>query len=268
MTPIDQVGLLDIEHVFVKYPCGKDVLWDVSLRLQEKEILCVIGESGSGKSTLLQAILRMPGKVEITQGAIQFAGQDLCALEGEALRKVRGTGIGMVFQEPGASLNPIRKIGVQFYETLRAHGRISRRQADEKARNLLSVLDLADPERILRSCPVQLSGGMNQRVAIALAMALKPAVLLADEPTSALDVTVQAQIVAELKNLRAQFGTSILVVTHNLGVVAKLADTVAVMVGGQVVEYGSRDTVLGSPSHPYTRALLAAVPKLEPACHG
>lgn len=263
---MDQTGLLDIQHLFVQYPCGKAVLQDVSLRVQKREILCVIGESGSGKSTLLQAILRMPGKVEITQGEILFAGQDLCALEGEALRSVRGTGIGMVFQEPGASLNPIRKISVQFYEALRAHGPISRRQADEKAKYLMSCLDLADPERILRSCPVQLSGGMNQRVAIALAMALEPVILLADEPTSALDVTVQAQIVAELLKLRDQFGTSILVVTHNMGVVAKLADTVAVMYGGKVVEYGARDKVLASPSHPYTRALLAAVPKLERTC--
>lgn len=263
---MDQARLLDIQHLWVQYPCGKAVLQDVSLRLQAGEILCVIGESGSGKSTLLQAILRLPGKVEITRGEILFAGQDLCALQGEALRNIRGKGIGMVFQEPGASLNPIRKIGTQFYEALRAHGPISRRQADEKARILLSCLDLGDPERILRSCPVQLSGGMNQRVAIALAMALEPAVLLADEPTSALDVTVQVQIVAELQKLRDQFGTSILVVTHNMSVVAKLADTVAVMAGGHIVEYGARDTMLGSPTHPYTRSLLAAVPRLGRTC--
>ncbi len=264
---MDQTSLLDIQHLFVQYPCGKEVLQDVSLSLQKREIMCVIGESGSGKSTLLQTILRLPGKVEITRGEVLFAGQDLCALQGEALRRVRGKGIGMVFQEPGASLNPIRKIGVQFFETLRAHGPISRRQAAEKAHRLLSCLDLADPERILRSCPVQLSGGMNQRVAIALAMALEPAVLLADEPTSALDVTVQAQIVAELKKMRAQFGTSILVVTHNMSVVNQLADTVVVMVGGKIVEYGARDNVLGSPSHPYTQSLLAAVPKFERTCH-
>ncbi|NCA98589.1 MAG: ABC transporter ATP-binding protein [Clostridia bacterium] len=264
---MDQACLLEIQHLFVKYPCGKAVLQDVSLRLQKREILCVIGESGSGKSTLLQAILRMPGKVEITRGEILFAGQDLCALKGEAMRNVRGKGIGMVFQEPGASLNPVRKIGTQFYETLRAQGPISRRQADEKARSLLNCLDLADPEHILRSYPVQLSGGMNQRVAIALAMALEPEVLLADEPTSALDVTVQVQIVAELLKLREQFGTGILVVTHNMGVVAKIADTVAVMAGGKIVEYGSRDQVLGSPSHTYTQSLLAAVPKLVRTCH-
>lgn len=260
---MEHTGLLEIRHLSARYPYGREVLHDVSLRLHEGEILCIIGESGSGKTTLLNAILGMPGKVEITRGEILFAGQNLCAMKGEELRRIRGRGIGMIYQEPGASLNPIRKIGIQFYDTMRAHLKISRKEAEKKALQLLSKMDLPEPDRVLKSCPVQLSGGMNQRVAIALAMALEPALLLADEPTSALDVTVQAQIVEELLKLRGEYGQTLVVVTHNMGVVAKMADKVSVMYGGRIVEYGDREQILKAPAHPYTRALLAAVPKLD-----
>lgn len=260
---MEHKSLLEIRRLSVKYPEGGDVLRDVSLHIHSGEIVCVIGESGCGKSTLLSAILRMPGKVEITEGEILYHGKDLCGLSRPELRKIRGAGIGMVFQEPGASLDPIRKIDVQFYEAMRAHTKISKKQAQSKTLDLLARLELADPERVLKSCPVQLSGGMNQRAAIALAMALEPDVLLADEPTSALDVTVQAQIVDELIRLREKFGTGILMVTHNMGVVAKMADKVAVMYGGRIVEYGDREYVLKSPAHPYTRALISAIPKLD-----
>ena len=260
---MEHTGLLDIHHLSVKYPNGQDVLHDVSLHIHTSEIVCVIGESGCGKSTLLSAVLRMPGKVNITRGEVLFKGEDLCLLKVEPLRRIRGTGLGVIYQEPGASLDPIRKIGAQFYDTLRAHKKISRRQSNEKALEILAKTGLADPERVLDSCPVQLSGGMNQRVAIALAMALKPDVLLADEPTSALDVTVQVQIVQELMKLRDEFGTAILVVTHNMGVVAKMADRVAVMYGGRIVEYGCRHHVLTMPAHPYTRALMTAIPRLD-----
>ncbi|MCI2105445.1 MAG: ABC transporter ATP-binding protein [Intestinimonas sp.] len=256
-------GLLDIHHLSARYPCGTAVLHDVSLHMHSGEIVCVIGESGCGKSTLLRAILRMPGKVDITKGQILYRGTDLCTLSSSRLRQIRGAGIGMIFQEPGASLDPIRRIGTQFYETLRAHGHITRAQAEQTACALLLRLELSDPQRILKSCPVQLSGGMNQRVAIALAMALHPDVLLADEPTSALDVLVQAQIVNELLRLRNEFGTGILLVTHNMGVVAKMADKVAVMYGGRIVEYGYRDSILTTPSHPYTKALMEAIPRLD-----
>ena len=260
---MEHTGLLEIRHLSARYPYGREVLHDVSLRLHEGEILCIIGESGSGKTTLLNAVLGMPGKVEITRGEILFAGQNLCAMKGEELRRIRGRGIGMIYQEPGASLNPIRRIGIQFYDTMRAHMKISKKEAEEKALVLLSKMGLPEPERVLKSCPVQLSGGMNQRVAIALAMALEPALLLADEPTSALDVTVQAQIVEELLKLRREYGKTLVVVTHNMGVVAKMADKVSVMYGGRIVEYGRRDHILKAPAHPYTRALLAAVPKLD-----
>ena len=172
-------------------------------------------------------------------------------------RIIRGSGMGVVFQEPGASLNPIRKIGRQFYDALHAHDRsITRAETQKKASAILKSMQFDDPERILDCCPLQLSGGMNQRVAIALAMVLNPALLLADEPTSALDVTVQLQI-------RKQYGTSILLITHNMGVAAKLADQIAVMYEGRIVEYGTREQVLYHPTHSYTKALLRAVPKLE-----
>lgn len=260
---MEHTGLLDIHHLSAKYPCGQDVLHDISLHMHSREIICVIGESGCGKSTLLSAILRMPGKVVITQGEVLFKGEDLCQLRAEPLRCIRGTELGIIYQEPGASLDPIRKIGAQFYDTLRAHEKISRKQSDEKALDILAKTGLPDPERVLGSCPVQLSGGMNQRVAIALAMALEPDVLLADEPTSALDVTVQAQIVQELMKLRDEYGTAMVVVTHNMGVVAKMADKVAVMYGGRIAEYGYREHVLTMPAHPYTRALMTAIPRLD-----
>lgn len=260
---MDGTALLNIRGLTAGYPDGTIVLRDVSLQIRPKEILCVIGESGCGKSTLLNAILRLPGRVVIDEGKILYKGNDLCAMGKKELRGLRGAGVGVVYQEPGASLDPIRRIDAQFYDALRAHGKITKQESHEKAEALLAAMHLDDPARVLESCPVQLSGGMNQRVAIALAMSLSPDVLLADEPTSALDVTVQSQIVSELIRLRDEFGTALLLVTHNMGVVAKAADTVAVMYCGEVVEYGTREEVLQTPAHPYTRALLDAIPKLD-----
>ena len=257
--------LLDIQNLYARYPDAQTtVLHHINLTIHMGEIICVIGESGSGKSTLLHAMLHLPGRVEMTNGQVLFRGNDLQQLTPRQLRSIRGSEIGVVFQEPGASLDPNRKIYKQFYDALHAHDRsVTKANARQKAVALLQSMGFRDSERILESCPVQLSGGMNQRVAIAVAMALEPAILLADEPTSALDAAVQAQVIQEFLNLRAQFGTSILLITHNMGVAAKLADQVAVMYGGRIVEYGSRDDVLYRPAHPYTRALLAAVPHLD-----
>lgn len=257
--------LVDIQNLSVRYPDTQTaILRNVNLSIDAGEITCVIGESGSGKSTLLHAVLQLPGRVEITGGQVLFRGDDLRQLSSRQIQSIRGSEIGVVFQEPGASLDPIRKIHKQFYDALHAHDRsVTKASARQKAAALLQSMEFKDPERILESCPAQLSGGMNQRVAIAVAMALEPAILLADEPTSALDVTVQAQVVEELLHLRAQYGTSILLITHNMGVAAKLADQVAVMYGGRIVECGPRDDVLHHPMHPYTRALLAAVPRLD-----
>ncbi len=259
------MALLELKDLSVQYPDGRDaVLQDINLNFHKGEITCVIGESGCGKSTLFHSILQLPGRVRITGGSVCFSGENLQDLSPGALRALRGTGIGAVFQEPGASLDPIRKIHRQFYDVLHAHDKSIRRgEAHSRAAALLRSMEFAEPERILDSCPVQLSGGMNQRVAIALAMVLEPALLLADEPTSALDVTVQAQVLRELLSLRKCYGTAMLIITHNMGVVAKMADRVAVMQGGRIVEYGSRREVLEQPRHPYTRELLAAVPRLN-----
>jgi oligopeptide/dipeptide ABC transporter ATP-binding protein len=260
---MEHTGLLDIHHLCVRYPCGKEILRDVSLHMHEGEIVCVIGESGCGKSTLLNAVLRLPRRVRISAGEVIYRGHNLLSLTEREMRSVRGTGLGVVFQEPGASLDPIRKIRVQFYEAMRAHERISRKASVEKAEEILGRMEFKDPRRVMESCPAQLSGGMNQRVATALAMVLKPDILLADEPTSALDVTVQAQIINELMRLRDEFGTCIVMITHDMGVVAKMADKVAVMYAGRVVEYGYRESVLRAPSHPYTCALMEAIPRLD-----
>ena len=261
----EKEALLEIRSLCVRYPGNeKEILHQVDMTVLPGTITCVIGESGSGKSTLLQAILQLPGKVEITQGEITFCGQNLQTMSETKQRAVRGSSMGVVFQEPGASLNPIRRIGRQFYDALHAHDRtVTRPEARKMAFEILQSMQFEDPDRILNCCPLQLSGGMNQRVAIALAMVLKPSLLLADEPTSALDVTVQLQITEELLQIRKQYGTSILLITHSMGVAAKLADQIAVMRDGQIVEYGSKEQVLYHPLHSYTKELLRAVPKLE-----
>lgn len=261
---MEQKNILEIKNLSVGYPHRQStVLQDINLELREGEILGLIGESGSGKSTLLQGILQLPGRVEITAGRVLFRGEDLQKLSSRQWQSLRGKHLGVVFQEPGASLDPIRKIHKQFFDTLHAHDRtVTRADARQKACEMLECMDFSDPERILESCPAQLSGGMNQRVAIALAMVLKPEVLLVDEPTSALDVTTQLQVVSELMRLRSAFGTSILLITHNMGVAAKMADRIAVMQEGRIVECGPTDALLRAPTHVYTRSLLAAVPQL------
>ncbi len=262
---MQETHLLAIRNLSVRYPDAQtSVLHNINLTLGAGEIVCVIGESGSGKSTLLHAVLQLPGRIAITGGQVLFRGNDLQRLAPRQLRSICGREIGLVFQEPGASLDPIRKIHKQFYDTLHAHDRsVTRAAARQKATALLQSMGFRDPARILESCPALLSGGMNQRVAIAAAMALEPAILLADEPTSALDATMQTQVVAQLLRLRAQYGTSILLITHDIGIAARLADQIAVLYGGHMMECGPRDAVLHHPAHPYTRALLAAVPRLD-----
>ncbi len=252
--------LLALEDVSVAYG-GVPVVRGVSLTVSPGEILGVVGESGCGKTTLLDAVLgllRRDGRV--TGGRIVFEGRDLAGLDARAMGKLRGEALGAVFQNPGDSLNPARRIHTQFYEALRAHRRVTRAEARAIAADRLARLHLEEPEALLACYPFQLSGGMAQRVALALAMALEPRLLLCDEPTSALDVTVQARVLRELRALRDRYGTAILLVTHNIGVVAHMADRVAVLYGGRLVETGGRAQVLARPAHPYTRALLAAAP--------
>ena len=243
---------------------GRAVVKNVSFSLRPGEILGVVGESGSGKSTLLRAALGLLGRNGlVTRGDIWFQGKSLPDLPERELRTIRGAKIGMIFQDAGAALCPIRTIGSQIYESMAAHRRLTRAEAREKALALFQTLDLEDGARIWDSYPFALSGGMNQRVGIAMAMLLGPAVLLADEPTSALDVLAQKQVLLEMRRLRERYGTAILLVTHDIGVVSAMADRVLVLRAGEIVEHGPAQQVLRYPEHPYTRTLLAAVPRLR-----
>lgn len=257
--------LLRFEQVEISYG-GESVVHDVSFSVKPGEILGLVGESGSGKSTLMKSAMGLLGSNGlVTKGDILFEGKNIPDLSEKELRKIRGSRIGMIFQDAGASLCPIRTIGEQIYESMSAHRKISRQDARNKALALFDKLHFKDGKRIWDSYPFELSGGMNQRAGIAIAMLMQPAVLLADEPTSALDVAVQKQVVEEMKQLRDLFGTAILLVTHDIGVVSAMADTVLVLKDGYQVEYGPARQVLEHPMHEYTRKLLAAVPKLRRA---
>ena len=255
--------LLTYQSVEVSFN-GRAVTHDVSFTLHAGEILGIVGESGSGKSTLLKAAMGLLGNDGlVTKGDIWFQGKDLPDLPEKELRKVCGTGIGMIFQDAGASLCPIRTIGEQIYESMSAHMKITRSQAKEKALLLFQRLQFKDGQQIWNSYPFELSGGMNQRVGIAIAMLMEPPVLLADEPTSALDVIVQKQVIEEMLHLREMFGTAMILVTHDIGVVSAMADTVLVLQDGRIMEFGTARQVLHEPQNAYTRTLLAAVPKLR-----
>ena len=223
----------------------------------------LVGESGSGKSTLLRSVIGLQPQGCRMEGNIMFEGDSLLTLSPSRLRALRGEKIGMIFQDAGLYLGPRRKIGTQFAEMLRVHRKISRKQALEIASEQLSSLSLAAPDRILDSYPFELSGGMKQRTAIGMAMALQPTLLLADEPTSALDVTNGAQVARLLRDLCDRQGISILMVTHNIGLAAAIGDRIAVMRRGKLVEDGTQEQVIGSPREEYTAKLLASVPKLD-----
>lgn len=243
---------------------GEMVVQDVSFTLQAGEILCIAGESGSGKSSLLKAALGFLGREGLVRkGDIWFQGLDLPDLKERELRKIRGAKIGMIFQDPAASFCPIRTIGSQIFESVRAHRKVRPADVRQEALELFSKLGFSDGERIWNSYPFELSGGMNQRAAIAAAMLMKPLVLLADEPTSALDAGVQKQVVKELMSLREIFGTAILFVTHDMGVISAMADTLLVLKDGKMMEYGSARQILRHPQNPYTKELMAAVPRLR-----
>ena len=236
---------------------------DFSLEMKRGEIVSIVGESGSGKTSLVRAILGcLPGGGRVSQGEILFEGRALSGLGPEEWRNLRGTEISMIFQDSGAMLNPVRRIGSQYVEYIRTHERVSRREAWEKGKEMLEQMRLPAGEHIMRSYPFQLSGGQRQRVGIAMAMTFQPKLLLADEPTSALDVTTQAQIVRQMLKLRDEYHTGIIVVTHNLGVAAYMADRIVVMKEGRIVDAGTRDQILNHPSSHYTKNLLDSVPAM------
>jgi oligopeptide/dipeptide ABC transporter ATP-binding protein len=260
--------VLDVENLRVSFPDGNGS-WvqpvdGVSFSLDRGETLALVGESGCGKSLTSLALLRLvpaPGRIE-DGSAIRLADTDVLALEGEALRRIRGRRIGMIFQDPMTSLNPVFTVGDQIAEGVRAHFEVSRAEARQRTLTLLQEVGIPDPIARLDAYPHQLSGGMRQRVMIAIALSAEPEILVADEPTTALDVTVQAQILEVLDRLRDSHGMAVLLITHDLGIVAGRADRVAVMYAGQIVEEASTDRLFARPSHPYTQGLFASVPRI------
>ena len=255
--------ILRYEHVDISYN-GSKAVKDVSFTVDEGEILGIVGESGSGKSTLIKAAMGLLGDTGlVTRGDIWYKGKNLPDLSAAELRKLNGPEIGMIFQYAGSSFCPIRTVGAQLYESMSEHENVTKEEFCARAVELLGKIGFENGQRILDSYPFELSGGMQQRVGIAAAMLLNPGVLLADEPTSALDVSVQKQVVEEMLLVRKSFGTSIVLVTHNIGVIGAMADKVLVMKNGEMVEYGETQQVLHEPKEDYTRLLMSAVPKLR-----
>jgi peptide/nickel transport system ATP-binding protein len=243
---------------------GRPILRRVSLAVATGEVHGLVGESGAGKSTIAKAILGIiPAQVRVTDGQIGFEGRDLLLLSADELRAILGRDIALVPQDPSTALNPARRIDAQMTDGLRLKRGLSARQARIRARALLEEVQIRDPERVLNSYPHQLSGGMRQRVLIAAAFGLEPKLVIADEPTTALDVTVQKQILRLIRSLQERHGTSVLFVSHDLGVVAKICDRLTVLYMGKVMEQGATTDVLAGPRHPYTKALLAANPRYD-----
>jgi peptide/nickel transport system ATP-binding protein len=266
------MALLEVENLQTHFrtPDGVTRAVDgVSFAVEHGETVAIVGESGCGKSVTANSILRLipqpPGKIA---GHIRFDGTDLLSLSEGAMRNIRGNRISMVFQEPMTSLNPVLTVGGQIAETLRLHQRLGRRAVRERAVEMLSLVGIAEPRRRAREYPHQLSGGMRQRVMIAIALACNPKLLIADEPTTALDVTIQAQILDLIGDLKKRAGTGIILITHDLGVVAEIAERVVVMYAGRKVEEASVADLFRAPRHPYTQGLLAAVPKLGSSVAG
>ena len=260
--------LLEVRGLHTEFRTGAGVVRaveGVSFSVDPGETIAVVGESGSGKSVTALSVLRLvadpPGR--ITEGQILFDGRDLLGLSLAEMREIRGRDIGMVFQEPMTSLNPVLTISRQITETLEQHQGADRGSAERRALELLQMVGIADPARRLKQYPHQLSGGMRQRVMIAVALACNPKLIIADEPTTALDVTIQAQILELMKSLTHELNVAQIIITHNLGVVARYASRVNVMYAGRIVEAGEADAIYHDPRHPYTMALLGSVPRLD-----
>jgi oligopeptide/dipeptide ABC transporter ATP-binding protein len=262
------VALLEIDNLQTHFFTSAGVVKavdGVSYTVEQGETVAVVGESGSGKSVTAMSIMRLipwpPGK--IVGGSVNFDGKDLLALTEDQMRDIRGRDIGMIFQEPMTSLNPVLTIGLQLTEPMIAHLDMSEEAAMEKAAKLLDLVGISEPKRRLSQYPHHLSGGMRQRVVIAMALACDPKLIIADEPTTALDVTIQAQILELMKNLTRDLGVAMIIITHNLGVVARYADRVNVMYAGRIIESGTATEIYHKPRHPYTLALLKSVPRMD-----
>ena len=254
------VPLLDVQHLSVSFGGAAPAVDDVNLHVDSGETLGVVGESGSGKSVTAFSILRLlqpPGRV--TAGQVFFEGRDLLTLSESEMREIRGARISLIFQEPMTALNPTMRVGDQICEALTSHA-VGKDQARQRVVELLDAVRIPDAARRARDYPHQLSGGMRQRVMIAIAVACRPPLVIADEPTTALDVTIQAQVLEMLSELKGRFNLALLLITHDFGVIAEMADRVAVMRGGQLVEQGPVRQILRTPSHEYTQRLLRAVP--------
>jgi peptide/nickel transport system ATP-binding protein len=260
--------LLQIKNLELTFATNKkkvQALTNISFNISEGEIVGLVGESGCGKSiTSLSIMGLLPEEsASITGGSILFQETNLTELDGEQMRVIRGKEISMIFQEPMTSLNPVFSIGDQLTEAVKLHLKMSKKEARDHVQNILEKVGIPRSRNILNEYPYQLSGGMRQRIMIAMALSCRPKLLIADEPTTALDVTIQAQILSLLKNINLEFKTSMLFITHDLGVMAEICDRVIVMYAGQIVEVGSVDDILENPQHPYTIGLLRSMPKLK-----
>ena len=266
--PFPDVPLLDVRNLATQFLTDRGVVRavdGVSLHIHAGETLGVVGESGSGKSVTALSIMRLirepPGR--IAEGEVRYNGVNLLGLSAEQMRNIRGKEIAMIFQEPMTSLNPVFTIGEQIAESIRLHEGLSRRDAADKSIEMLRVVHIPNPERRVKEYPHLLSGGMRQRVMIAMALSCNPKLLIADEPTTALDVTIQAQILDLLNELKAKFKMAIMLITHDMGVIAETAQRVVVMYGAQVVEEAPVAELFGNPQHPYTQGLLRSLPRID-----
>ena len=254
--------MLDIKNVTISYK-NVPTVKNFNLHMDQGQIISLVGESGSGKTTVIRAVLGLlAGGGKVTEGDILFEGKTLLQNTKEQWRKLRGSEISMIFQDSGAMMNPTKRVGSAFVEYIRTHEKISKEDAWKRGVQMLERMRLPSGDNIMRSYPFQLSGGMRQRVGIAMGMTYQPKLLLADEPTSALDVTTQAQIVRQMMELREEYGTSIILVTHNLGVAAYMSDYIIVMKNGEICDEDTREYMLHESVNPYTKTLLDAVPSL------
>jgi len=258
--------LVKVENLTIHYQTLRGLVKaveNVSFELEKGKILAIIGETGSGKTTVGLAIIRLLApNSRIVSGKILFNGTNLLELSENEMRKIRGNKISIIFQEPKISLNPVIPVGKQLMEIPEEHLGMDKKKAYELSKNMLKKMGLGDPERIMKSYPHELSGGMAQRVMIAMALMLKPKLLIADEPTSALDVTVQAQVIELMKNMVKEVGSSVIFITHDLALAAEFADYIVVMYRGKIVEKGEIEEIFYNPRHPYTQGLLQAIPKI------